>query len=145
RWYEWLAATMTQRLPGKLRHLPLHERVLRHVHRGHFDARPGEGWRYYIDSHSDFPIRATAHQALLLHRVDLRPLLPQIRQPVLLVSGHEDRVVPPAFQEELLAGLPNARLAALPKSGHVPYHTHPEALADLVRDFLTPPNKCEGY
>ena len=34
-----------------------------------------------------------ARRALLLHRVDLRPLLPAIRQPVLLVCGSHDPLV----------------------------------------------------
>ena len=36
------------------------------------------------------PIRAAARRALLIHQVDLRPILEQIRQPVLLVCGDSD-------------------------------------------------------
>jgi 3-oxoadipate enol-lactonase len=137
-WYEHLGAALSRYWPGRMRHLPLRARVLRAVHRGHFDGRPPEAWSYYLDVGGNVPIRTTSHQALLVHSVDLRPLLAEIRQPVLVVSGDEDDVVPRRCQEELLAGLPNARLAELQGCGHVPFHTHPEALAEVLRHFLTP-------
>jgi pimeloyl-ACP methyl ester carboxylesterase len=65
--------------------------------------------------------------------------LSEIRQPVLLVSGTDDRIVPRWCEDELLKGLPNVRQAELQGCGHVPHHSHPEALAEVVRHFLTPP------
>jgi pimeloyl-ACP methyl ester carboxylesterase len=139
RWYEHIGVVFARAMPGRMRHMPLRGPVLRRVHRDHFDARPAEAWRYYLEGNGDVPIRTTAHQAMLVGGVDLRSLLPEIRQPVLLVAGAEDDVVPGRCQEELLAGLPNARLAELPKCGHIPHHTNPEALTDLIGHFLTPP------
>jgi pimeloyl-ACP methyl ester carboxylesterase len=122
-----------------MRHLPLRAAVLRRVHRDHFKDRPIESWRYYLEGNGEVPIRASAHQARLIHGLDLRPLLAEIRQPILLVAGSEDDVVPCVNQEALLAELPNARLAKLSHCGHIPHHTHPERLAELITLFLTPP------
>jgi pimeloyl-ACP methyl ester carboxylesterase len=38
----------------------------------------------------------------------------------------------------LLHGLPNAGRVILEGCGHVPSYTHPEAVAEVVRQFLTP-------
>jgi hypothetical protein len=45
-------------------------------------------------------------------------------------------------EEGLLAGLPNAGRVEIGGCGHMPYLTHPEALAEVVRRFLTPPAPC---
>jgi pimeloyl-ACP methyl ester carboxylesterase len=79
----------------------------------------------------------------MIDRLDLRPLLPRIRQPVLLIGGDADRVVPPRFERILLDGLPHVDRAELPCCGHLPQYTHPELTAELVRRFLTPPG-CDG-
>jgi pimeloyl-ACP methyl ester carboxylesterase len=115
-----------------------------YVNRGQFTDRPPEAWRFHLDVQGDFPTSATAHQARLVDGVDLRPLLADIRQPVLLVSGPEDRVVARGCEEELLHGLGNARLAELAGCGHIPHHTHPEALAEMIRHFLTPPRQSSA-
>ena len=82
---------------------------------------------------------AVAHGALLLHRLDLRPILAGIRQPVLLVCGDGDPLVSRSCEEDLLTGLPNVRRVELCRCGHNPLFTHPEVLAEVVRGFLTPP------
>ena len=48
-------------------------------------------------------------------------------------------VVRPVHAEILLAGLPNARRVVVEGCGHVPGYSHPEVLAEVVRQFLTPP------
>jgi pimeloyl-[acyl-carrier protein] methyl ester esterase len=85
------------------------------------------------------------HQAAWIHQLDLRPELPGVRQPVLLVHGERDGVIPRPHAEMLREGLPSAGLAVLEGCGHLPYYTHPEALAELVTRFLTPPGaECPG-
>jgi hypothetical protein len=53
-------------------------------------------------------------------------------------------VMPLAHAEALRAGLPSAGLAIIEGAGHVPCHSHPDALAAVVRQFLTPPTNCPG-
>ena len=73
-------------------------------------------------------LSAFASQAYMLHGLDLRPILPAIRQPVLLICGDQDRVVPRVHAEMLLQGLPNAGRVVIEGCGHVPSYTHPEIL-----------------
>src|SRR5262249_37226445 len=79
-----------------------------------------------------------------LHRLDLRAELPQVTQPVLLIWGDRDRVMPLTHAEILQSGLPSSGLAILEGAGHQPTYTHPDALAAVVRRFLTPPTPCPG-
>ena len=58
---------------------------------------------------------------------------------MLLVCGDRDTVVPPRHTQMLQAGLPSAGVVVLEGCGHVPSYTHPEAFAEVVRQFLTPP------
>jgi pimeloyl-ACP methyl ester carboxylesterase len=137
---ELLVAHLARLLPGRLAWVPGRGRLLRLINQGLFDDRPPEVWEYFLECSGQPRIRAVAWQALLLHRLDLRPILPDVRQPILLVCGDRDRVVPPAYEEVLLQGLPNAGRAVLEGSGHVPSYTHPEVLAEVVRQFFTPRN-----
>ena len=89
----------------------------------------------------DARLAAFACQAYMLHGLDVRPLLPAVRQPVLLICGDQDRVVPRPYEEMLLQGLPNAGRVVIEGCGHVPSYTHPEVLAEVIRQFLTPPAK----
>jgi pimeloyl-ACP methyl ester carboxylesterase len=136
---ELLLARLGAFLPGKVARLPFREKVLRAATGALFEGRPRDLWRHFLEVSGRGSIAAFAHQALLLHGLDLRPLLPRVRQPVLLVCGDRDRVVPPAYEEVLLAGLPSAGRVVLEGSGHVPSYTHPEVYAEVIRRFLTPP------
>jgi pimeloyl-ACP methyl ester carboxylesterase len=135
---ELFLARLGRWLPGTTAWLPWREKILRAVNRGLFDHRSPEVWRYFIECTARPRVAAFAHQALWLHGVDVRPLLPTIRQPVLLLCGDRDRVVPPHYQEVLLAGLPSAGRVVIEGCGHVPSYTHPEVFAEVVRQFLTP-------
>jgi pimeloyl-ACP methyl ester carboxylesterase len=135
---ERLLARLACWLPGRVGGLPFREKVLRKSAFTAFADRPEAAWRFFLDSCGAPPLRALGRQVLLLGRLDLRPLLPQIRQPVLLVWGEQDRVVPLAYADVLLKNLPNAGRVLIEGCGHVPSYSHPEALAEVVRRFLTP-------
>jgi pimeloyl-ACP methyl ester carboxylesterase len=139
---ERVLAWLGRYLPGRMARVPLREKVLRLVNEPMFAGRPAEAWQYFVECTGRGQIAAFAHQARWLHGLDLRPMLPEVRQPVLLVCGDRDRVMPPRYEEVLLAGLPNAGRAVIEGCGHVPSHTHPEALAEVVRRFLTPMAAC---
>src|SRR5262245_37091663 len=141
RFLAWLA----RRAPGPMTRVPKRERLLELVHRHAFEGRGAEVWRAYVDWTGGARIRAPGAPAPWLHRTDLRALLPEVRQPVLLVVGERDTVVREAHADVLLEGLPNAGKAVIAGCGHVPSYTHPEALAEAVRGFLTPPGAaCPG-
>jgi pimeloyl-ACP methyl ester carboxylesterase len=136
---ELLLARICRYLPGEMRHLPYRERVFRRAHYDPFSGRPPEVWQRFLEWTGATPLSGAAWQALILHRVDLRRILPEIRQPVLLLCGDRDPLIRAAHEDVLLQGLPNAARILLPGAGHMPSYTHPEMMATIVRDFLTPP------
>jgi pimeloyl-ACP methyl ester carboxylesterase len=119
--------------------LPGRTTLLRWFHFAPFAPRSPEVWSYFLKRSNSHPIAAVAHRALMIHRLDLRPILSEIHQPVLLVCGDHDPLVSPFCEEALLHGLPNAGRAQITSCGHNPLFSHPEILAELVRQFLTPP------
>ncbi len=127
-------------LPGRMKHVPLWARVAEAVNKHAFTNRPDSAWRYYLECAGRMPVSTAAYQARILNQVDLRPLLPEVRQPILLLWGNRDRVTGPLHQQMLLEGLPNVGRATLEGCGHVPSYSHPEQLAEAVRVFLTPPS-----
>jgi pimeloyl-ACP methyl ester carboxylesterase len=134
----WLARLL-RGVPGRVGRLPFRRAALRRHHAGPFAGRPGDHWDFFLRRWNTPPIRAVARRALLLHRLDLRPLLGRVRQPVLLVYGDRDPLVSGECTDELLRGLPNAVRIELANCGHNPLFTHPEVLADVAGHFLTPP------
>jgi pimeloyl-ACP methyl ester carboxylesterase len=134
----WLARLgRSWRFP--LRLMPGRVAVLRHVAYEPFTLCEPAVWRFFVENTGSNPVAALAYRALLVHQCDLRPLLPAIRQPVLLVCGDRDPVITTAREDELVRGLPHVGRVQLEYCGHFAYFTHPETLAQVVREFLTPP------
>lgn len=75
----------------------------------------------------------------LLEDVDLRALVPHVRQPVLVVTGRNDRVTPPGAAQWLADTLPAAEAHILPRAGHAPHLSHAGEVAGLLRRFITAP------
>ena len=66
--------------------------------------------------------------------------LGEINVPTLVMAGCEDFVYPPEAQEELVAGIPNARLVFIERAGHNPHDERPAESLKAVRDFLANTN-----
>jgi pimeloyl-ACP methyl ester carboxylesterase len=127
-------------LPGRMARVPLREEMLlKCIGTASFKEAFPDIWEYFLDCSGRAYLAAVAHQARMLHHLDLRPILPAIRQPILLICGDQDRVVPRPHEEMLLQGLPNAGRVVFKDCGHMPSYTHPEILAEVIRQFLTPP------
>jgi len=65
--------------------------------------------------------------------------LPGLAAPCLLITGAEDRAVPPEVSERAAARLPAARHTRLPGLGHLAHEEAPERIAGLIRDFAAVP------
>ena len=74
----------------------------------------------------------------LLRDVDLRPLLPEITPPTLVIAGQYDRVTLPAASHALADSLPNARYVEIRRAAHAPFLSHLPELSALISDFLLP-------
>jgi len=71
-----------------------------------------------------------------LARFDIRPVLPTIGCPVLLIVGAHDPLVPQAAAQAMAAALPAARLTVMADCAHAPFLSDPETFATQVREFL---------
>ena len=58
---------------------------------------------------------------LHMSQFDLRPRLPEIRTPTLVIAGRHDRAIPVTFSEEIVQWIPGAALAVSETSGHFPF------------------------
>jgi pimeloyl-[acyl-carrier protein] methyl ester esterase len=72
----------------------------------------------------------------LLATLDLRGTLPAIHQPVLMISGQNDRVTPPAALRWMQSLLPQATHVELPRAGHASFISHHAEVAAALRTFL---------
>ena len=66
--------------------------------------------------------------------------LGEIKVPTLVLAGREDFIYPPECQEELAAGIPNARLVIIDHASHSPHVEKPAETLKAVRDFLADVN-----
>jgi pimeloyl-ACP methyl ester carboxylesterase len=69
-------------------------------------------------------------------RDDVRPLLPAVQVPTLIVWGEHDTVVPMADAHLLHAGITDSRLVVIPEAAHNPMIDRPAEFAGVVLDFL---------
>ena len=82
------------------------------------------------------PLHAIVRQDQAVRHYNVCDRLGDIRQPVLILHGRQDQMVPVARGEELQRGLPHARLRILDPAGH---QFHSEQLATvlpLVIEFI---------
>lgn len=84
----------------------------------------------------------TIKQLILASRFSVKNRLAELKMPVLLVYGEDDRFVPNINTRKLTSHLRNARLLAIPEAGHEVMHDQPNALHDAItlwtREHQTP-------
>jgi len=71
------------------------------------------------------------------HRPDATPELAGITVPTLVVVGEEDALSPPEVARAMQEGIADARLAVLPRAGHLSNLEAPEEFNAAVSDLLT--------
>ncbi len=135
---EVLLARLARRWRVPMHRVPFYAPFVRRLHQGPFASSSPAVWEYFLHRCGSAIVAAVAHRALLMHQLDLRPQLPAVRSPVLLVCGDDDPLVNRTCEQELLQGLPHAGRMELSRCGHYPRFTHPEVLAEVVRRFLKP-------
>ncbi|MCK6511031.1 alpha/beta hydrolase [Myxococcota bacterium] len=68
---------------------------------------------------------------------DIRPLLPKIQAPTLVIAAEEDVLTPPFLARELVAAIPRAVFASIPDAGHAVNFESPHTYNRLILDFLS--------
>lgn len=82
-------------------------------------------------------VRLTEAQNPFFKNIDDDPdAYRHLQTPTLLLTGEQDRAIPPWQQEKLLDILPNSRQVLLPGSGHMTYMERPDIFWPAVRSFF---------
>jgi pimeloyl-ACP methyl ester carboxylesterase len=135
-WTERLLARACLWSRRPLAKLPGRNTVQTFNHRRWFPQIDADRWRCFLEMTARVPAALAARQALALQDTDLRPQLPSIRPPALLIEtdGLGPRLS--AAQDEVLQGLPNAQVERLHTTGLSPYLTHPHRLVKLIESSV---------
>jgi pimeloyl-ACP methyl ester carboxylesterase len=72
----------------------------------------------------------------LFEHFDMRPLLPRLTMPTLVITGERDFITGPACSAELAEGVAGAETVVLPGIGHMAFVEAPEQFGDAVLSFL---------
>jgi pimeloyl-ACP methyl ester carboxylesterase len=129
-------ARLARYWPGMMSDLVVRPMVMKRFDEPQFCTADPEIYRFFLECSGHQPIHATARRGLMLHTLDLRPILKRIPHPVLMIGGDRDGLVPRSCEAEVESGLPNARRMEIPNCGHYPQYTHPQAMADAMVEFL---------
>ena len=91
--------------------------------------------RECVAARGNLDIAALAAGLQILKNTDLRSDLPAIGQPVLVVHGEHDAVVPPGAGEYLQRTLPHAELEIIAGAAHAPFIAQPQAVVQRIAEF----------
>ncbi|MGD0276756.1 MAG: alpha/beta hydrolase [Syntrophales bacterium] len=70
------------------------------------------------------------------HDIDLQPMLPMLKMPVLVIWGDHDRILHVSTTDVLKKGLPNAEFVIMKDCGHMPMLERPQETAQYYVTFL---------
>ena len=70
-------------------------------------------------------------------RIDVRPILPTITVPTLVIHAREDRVVPVQCGRYLADHIPGARYLEVDSVDHLPWLSDPDTILKEIEEFLT--------
>lgn len=92
-----------------------------------------EHYRHIVSQNTSFQYALACRSVA---NVTIEPLLHQIRTPVQLIVGLDDKVTPPALSESVCQMVPDCIMAALDECGHQIHMEKPEEVAKIIHDFL---------
>ena len=74
-----------------------------------------------------------------LHRmnrdIDVRPVLPSVHVPTLILRGSEDRIVAPEVAQYMASRIPTAQLVEIPGAGHLSFGSSSDPIGDEIERF----------
>jgi pimeloyl-ACP methyl ester carboxylesterase len=77
--------------------------------------------------------------------LDLRPLLPSVQAPTLVLSGAEDVAAPPSTGAATARAIPGARLTVIQGAAHFAHYERPGPVTDaLLAHFTSTPLYAGG-
>jgi len=86
--------------------------------------------------YSPEPLNRAFGPSGFLRGFDLRPELPRITAPTLVLTGRHDWICPPEFSEEIARLIPGADLRVFEHSSHSIRSDEPQAMLDAILGFV---------
>lgn len=71
----------------------------------------------------------------ILAQADLRSLAERIKTPTLIIHGEDDAIIPYGAGKFLATQIKGAQMLSLPATGHAPFLSHPQFVAEHIRKF----------
>jgi proline iminopeptidase len=137
-WYEEARAALETELKGNFADgRELMELVLAMM--PFYFARYGDAEHSYIQLLADEELCVDASRLWetgIWEHFDLRPLLPRLTMPTLVITGDEDFITGPVCAGEIAEGIDGAEKVLLPGIGHFLFVEGPEAWREAVLSFL---------
>lgn len=99
------------------------------------DTTPAEVVGYVARIMADFHPQGMRVMARAFAEADLRPVLPHISAPTLLIYGEKDTRAPRKVAEDMQAAIPHASLVFVEGAGHMVSLEAPDLFSDTVRAF----------
>lgn len=137
--YEKWPAVLARYLPWRMNELPFRKQLMDPLDGPQFVGCPPEVKDFLLECSGKTPVKAAACRALTISQLDLRPQLPRISHPVLMIGGDRDTVVPRTSEADVERGVPNVRRVEFRPCGHYPQYTMPSQYAETVSAFFGDP------
>jgi len=102
-------------------------------------AEYGEAERGHVASLADDALCVDATrlwETEIFEHFDMRPLLPKLTMPTLVLTGEQDFITGPVCSAELGEGISGAEVVVLPGVGHMTFVEAPERFSNAVLSFL---------
>jgi pimeloyl-ACP methyl ester carboxylesterase len=100
------------------------------------EDREARGWWARLLRNGASPAVVRSLEAMY-EEIDVRPLLPLVRAPTLVLWRADDRLIPPPLSRTVAEGIPGARGVELEGDAHLFLADDQEALLGEVEEFLT--------
>ncbi|MFM9370034.1 3-oxoadipate enol-lactonase [Streptomyces sp. Da 82-17] len=111
---------------------------------GFLEGEEGARGRALVDDLRRTDPQAYAACCDALARLDLRPDLPSITAPTLVLAGRDDPATPPAHAREIADAVPGAALTELARTSHLAPAERPAAVLAALREHFTAPGPGPG-
>ncbi|MBI5919585.1 MAG: pimeloyl-ACP methyl ester esterase BioH [Nitrosomonadales bacterium] len=92
--------------------------------------------RAQLFAHGEPDLAALRGGLEILRDADLRPLLGDMHQPTLAITGERDKLTSPLASYYLAQALPNARVVEIDGAAHAPFLSHPDIFIEHLTSFL---------
>ena len=95
-----------------------------------------EQLRHALSVHGEAKPEALEAGLNTLATSDLRPTLPHVQTPTLVIAGQNDRITAPGASRVLAATLPDARYVEMRRAAHAPFLSHRLEFTAVLEQFL---------